>query len=235
MIEINIRTANKKNLRAVRCRCEACGIREVVVDVYRFLRAPALSCGCVRRGRTVEVGMRFGRLTVAESGLRLPPCIHGGKMRVLQAARCSCDCGSDVLYSIAELWQGKRVSCGCILSRGKELGYGQMHKRIRKERGPAANQVCTDCGKPAAHWAYDHTDPNPSVGLAAKGIEVQYSLDIDRYDPLCRSCHAKRDGRRLVKLWQSRALEAEGRLAETSAWAAHQIVQGVLQRLDQGL
>lgn len=235
VVEIDVRTATKKNLRAVRCRCEACGLREVIVDVYRFFLAPALSCGCVRVARTVEPGMCFGRLTVVEAGLRLPPRMECGRVKVYQAARCSCDCGGGGLYSLSELWQGKRVSCGCICPRRNELSYGSMHKRIRAVRGPAANQTCIDCEKPAAHWAYDHTDPSPSVGFAAKGIQVQYSQDADRYDPLCRSCHAKRDNRRLAKVWQSRALEAESRLAEATAWAAQQIVQGVLHKLDQGL
>lgn len=52
--------------------------------------------------------------------------------------------------------------------------YDRVHKQIRKERGPARNLNCIDCGKQDCVWTYKHeTDP----------------YDIYNYDPRCVKCH----------------------------------------------
>lgn len=71
--------------------------------------------------------------------------------------------------------------------------YSAIHFRLRKERGRAGGMTCVRCGGPAVQWAYDHTDPDerwdPASGLP-------FSLDLDRYQPLCLSCHRRLDAPR---------------------------------------
>lgn len=70
--------------------------------------------------------------------------------------------------------------------RTEAAGYGGTHQRIRKANGPASDFSCVRCGLTAQEWAYDHSDPAPLVDVES-GLE--YSIDIFRYQPLCRSCH----------------------------------------------
>ncbi|SHY11795.1 Uncharacterised protein [Mycobacteroides abscessus subsp. abscessus] len=76
---------------------------------------------------------------------------------------------------------------------GAAAGSTTVHQRIRRARGSATNYRCIDCGETAAHWSYDHTDPDQKY-CPDKG---PYSLDIDRYHPRCVSCHKRFDMRRI--------------------------------------
>lgn len=67
---------------------------------------------------------------------------------------------------------------------GDDATYGAAHARVRTLRGLASGQTCAHCPAQAEHWAYDHTDPNPRFGRG-----LPFSLDPERYIPLCRSCH----------------------------------------------
>ena len=72
---------------------------------------------------------------------------------------------------------------------GKDLGYYGCHRRVRTERGRAADQACTECGRQARHWAHVHdTDP----------------ADPRNYRPMCQRCHWAYD--RVVE----RAMETKG-------------------------
>lgn len=70
------------------------------------------------------------------------------------------------------------------------VSYQLAHKRMREQRGRAAEYPCTHCDTAAEHWAYDHGDPGhlicPDTGCA-------YSLDMSHYIPLCVPCHGKFD------------------------------------------
>lgn len=69
--------------------------------------------------------------------------------------------------------------------RGADIKYNAAHTRVRAERGPARHHRCIDCGNQAAHWSYDHTDPEEcraEVGLS-------YSTKPEHYDPRCVPCH----------------------------------------------
>jgi hypothetical protein len=68
--------------------------------------------------------------------------------------------------------------------------YQTAHARVWRNRGRARDHVCV-CGKPAAHWAYDHLDPDELVDSAGQ----IFSGDPAHYTPLCRSCHANLDNR----------------------------------------
>jgi hypothetical protein len=71
--------------------------------------------------------------------------------------------------------------------------YNTFHHRLRRLRGRASAHPCSapGCEKQAAAWAWDHTGPF-IVGLNGDKT-VRYSLDISRYDPLCRQHHVERD------------------------------------------
>lgn len=79
----------------------------------------------------------------------------------------------------------------------RPIAYSTAHQRVRATYGAAKNYPCSACGDRAHAWSYDHSDPNPlwhkGVGLFADKPTVPYSPDPWRYDPMCRSCHVKRD------------------------------------------
>lgn len=74
---------------------------------------------------------------------------------------------------------------------GDAVSYRAMHKRVETERGPAAQHHCIDCSAPAQQWAvrHDQADAERSQG----GYSMPISVDVQAYDPMCRSCHRKRD------------------------------------------
>lgn len=79
-------------------------------------------------------------------------------------------------------------------SKGSGVTYGAAHRRIYTERGPALEHDCATCGGPAAHWAYDHQDPNELTSPEGWA----YSPDPNRYTALCVPCHSIFDSGRLI-------------------------------------
>jgi hypothetical protein len=77
------------------------------------------------------------------------------------------------------------------------IAYTTAHCRVKAIYGAAKNHLCGGCGKQAYAWSYDHSDPNPlfhqGTGPWATRPPFPYSPDPERYDPLCRGCHVKRD------------------------------------------
>lgn len=72
---------------------------------------------------SVEVGQRFGRLTVADPGVRKEvPSVPRG----LRAALCECDCGTRLTVTISQLVRGGTQSCGCR-QRDKAAGRFRSH------------------------------------------------------------------------------------------------------------
>lgn len=73
-----------------------------------------------------------------------------------------------------------------------DIGYDAAHYRVYAIRGSASGYVCTDCGTVQAQdWAYDHCDPDEQVA-PAKGEThsgLSYSVNPERYIPLCKKCH----------------------------------------------
>lgn len=77
---------------------------------------------------------------------------------------------------------------------GDDIGYVGAHIRVRNAKGRARDFGCVGCGKQAQDWAYNHCDPDERVvpeGLRSAGSP--YSLDVDSYVPMCKSCHKKFD------------------------------------------
>ncbi|WP_405373376.1 hypothetical protein [Microbacterium sp. Ld14] len=68
---------------------------------------------------------------------------------------------------------------------GDAASYSAAHQRIRAHRGSARAHPCVDrCGRQAAHWSYDRSDPDE------KRSELgPYSTDLSRYVPRCVRCH----------------------------------------------
>ena len=71
--------------------------------------------------------------------------------------------------------------------------YRAAHHRVVKERGKASTHPCADyCGRTATGWSL-----RPGVVAAgyggSRGRQFPYSNDPADYDPLCGSCHRRRD------------------------------------------
>jgi hypothetical protein len=84
------------------------------------------------------------------------------------------------------------------------VGYRAAHMRVVAARGHASSYPCvTDCGRPAAGWAYVHDDPDELV-TTFNGAPRHYSLDSDRYAPMCRPCHKRFDrAQRAIRVFAS--------------------------------
>lgn len=78
------------------------------------------------------------------------------------------------------------------LAEAPVITYVGLHARLARVRGKARDHTCVECGAPADDWSYDHRDPDEVVG-EHHGCMVAYSLDLARYQPMCRSCHVYRD------------------------------------------
>lgn len=66
---------------------------------------------------------------------------------------------------------------------GEAASYNAAHQRMRAKFGSASGWKC-ECGEPAAHWAYDHLDPNER-----QSDYGPYSVNPDHYHPMCVVCH----------------------------------------------
>lgn len=103
----------KKKACSALCRCD-CGT-EKEVNIYNLITGKSRDCGCGRKHMLSEtrtknlVGRRFGRLTVE----RILPESNNAKRRMYV---CKCDCGNETIASSICLFEGKKQSCGCILS-----------------------------------------------------------------------------------------------------------------------
>jgi len=75
-------------------------------------------------------------------------------------------------------------------TRQETVLYRAAHQRVWSEKGRARDQECAACFSVAAHWAYDHTDPDE---MTDERTGCVYSLDTSKYKPLCQPCHALLD------------------------------------------
>lgn len=79
---------------------------------------------------------------------------------------------------------------------GDPASYSAAHGRVRRQRGPASDWRCIQCGAPAEQWAYRSTNAREIRGTNRAGNPRVWSPDPADYDPMCTPCHAARDGRR---------------------------------------
>lgn len=77
------------------------------------------------------------------------------------------------------------------LGSGNDISYNTAHRRVRDAKGPAADHACVTCGCQADEWAYDHADPLARLVPADRPrlAGMPYSLNVDHYQPMCKSCH----------------------------------------------
>src|SRR6266704_3185485 len=61
------------------------------------------------RRKHIENGQRFGRWTVISTGEH----IRAGVTSKVRGVLCRCDCGTERVVAIANLFTGASVSCGC--------------------------------------------------------------------------------------------------------------------------
>jgi rubredoxin len=83
-------------------------------------------------------------------------------------------------------------TAAAIATPARVPGYRAAHTRVQAARGHATAYRCEGCGGPAVDWAYRHDDPAELVDVV-NGKPRHYSLDSDRYAPLCRPCHRRLD------------------------------------------
>lgn len=95
---------------------------------------------------------------------------------------------------------------GQAVPRPRALSYQAAHLRLRANRGPASRWRCIACGEPAEQWAYRAGSEREITGEAPyqkngrrRSRHLAWSPDPADYDPMCRPCHAARDGRKHVK------------------------------------
>lgn len=67
--------------------------------------------------------------------------------------------------------------------------YMHAHYLVRRDRGRASEWWCCHCDSRAQHWAYDGEDLNQLTDERGR----HFSLDVERYFSLCRSCHRRFD------------------------------------------
>lgn len=71
------------------------------------------------------------------------------------------------------------------------MTYKDVHARLSRERGKAAEYSCSRCGETARDWAYTNTAGDLEKVDEESGY--RYAGSTEFYEPLCRSCHKKLD------------------------------------------
>ena len=79
--------------------------------------------------------------------------------------------------------------------RGDAAEYTAVHYRLVTQRGRPTSHQCARCDNQGREWAYDHTDPNEQRNRQGRD-DGPYSLDLNRYLPLCVPCHRLLDNSR---------------------------------------
>ena len=96
------------------CRCD-CGV-EKKIRLDRVKTGVTVSCGCVKRKHSVDIGRKYGRLTVES----IEYVREHGHIKVPVV----CECGTRKNVGVTELALGVTKSCGCIVvEQVKKLSY----------------------------------------------------------------------------------------------------------------
>ena len=120
----------------------------------------------------------------------------------MDATACTCnvsDCekprkGAHRQCSMHLARKSRHGNYDTVLPPGRKTSlpkYRTAHLAVTSARGRAVNHQCVEsgCEERATHWAYDHTDPDPVIDQAGR----IYSLDVNRYKPMCVPHHATLD------------------------------------------
>lgn len=75
--------------------------------------------------------------------------------------------------------------------------YHNTHYGLRKARGSASDYPCSreGCTRQAREWAWDHTGESVTETIPSFGTmrTLRFSLNFERYHPLCKPCHVSLD------------------------------------------
>jgi hypothetical protein len=74
----------------------------------------------------------------------------------------------------------------------------------------ASEHACVHCSRRAQEWAYDHNDPDERVNPPDARDRGPFSLKVEHYLPLCKSCHRRFDYRRRQALSVIQAAQSPG-------------------------
>lgn len=157
-------------------------------------------------------GRSYGSWTVTGRAPDVPTV-----KETIWACRCTCGTVQDVPRS--NLLRGRSTKClkcrdaaarkpvkpkryrlvGQAARRARKdvISYSTAHKRVATDRGRAADHPCSNqCGNQADSWAYrggaelELIEERPSNHIKKT---VRYSANPADYDPMCWSCHARKD------------------------------------------
>lgn len=94
--------------RWYKCLCDCGNVAKVRQNTLR--QGLQRSCGCLRDKNPIQVGQRFGRLTVLEKAVAPAGLEHEQRTWY----KCRCDCGNVVVKRAQHLKNGNTKSCGCL-------------------------------------------------------------------------------------------------------------------------
>lgn len=172
---------NGKERRAT-CICE-CG-NEKDIRLNHVTKGVTVSCGCAKRKHAVELGARYGRITVVSLDYESVK----GHLKVPTV----CDCGAEKLIGVAELATGKTQSCGCLIvdtlvamstkhGGEKTALYSVWHTMKNRCLNPKADSYPGYGGRGitiCSEWLSDFSE----FRSWAKGNGYKVGLQIDRID-----------------------------------------------------
>lgn len=92
---------------------------------------------------------------------------------------------------MAERMRVERRGAGNPAYRGDAITFGAAHDRVRAVRGRAAEHACIGCGETAKDWALSRDAEATRVAPNGR----RYSLDVEDYAAMCRTCHVRYDKR----------------------------------------
>lgn len=119
------RASSDSGTAAWLCKCD-CGNYKTASGAH-LRQGLVKSCGCARKiAHRIDIsGQKYGMLTAVEP-------IYGEKTKW----RCKCECGNEVIVSMANLRSGHTTSCGCGSSRlyrgidNPAYKHGHAHNRL---------------------------------------------------------------------------------------------------------
>lgn len=174
LVVLGAAPSRRAGIRYVQVRCD-CGV-EKEVPAQLLLGGQTRSCGCIRRKLPVNIGDRFGRLTVIDEpysrhvGYKPSRGVSGGlRVHSLRYVRVRCDCGTEKEVQPIALVKGGTQSCGClrrelVLARFQSPDFIEAVAKLRRTHGMAARprhpiyaawkSMRTRCTNPDPHYKH---------------------------------------------------------------------------------
>lgn len=113
------------------------------------------------------------------------PCEACGKIDILARKHCPRH-----YQQLRKYGQIISVESTVGFPRTDNPAYLTVHSRLRSKRGNPTDYTCaTGCGRTATDWAFDNEEPY----FLDERLNLIYHDDLNRYQPMCRSCHKLMD------------------------------------------